>query len=206
MGSCQKTENINKSPIYYIQTLESSRNNNSEDDNIKQKVKLTLSIKQIKDSTQRSILLLLKNDKNDSISQKDYGTTELASKNNDNCINFSHFFVMEYYFEKEQSIEFVINKGSNRINVKTTLGNIMGSRGQKYINNLEDNTVFEVSGQELSNNNMKAKIEVSIESILVAHIPIVKTRFLIPSFSGNSISYCFALLIISSLVILNTVS
>ena len=166
MGSCQKTENINKSPIYYIQTLESSKNNNSEDDNIKQKVKLTLSIKQIKDSTQRSILLLLKNDKNDSISQKDYGTTELASKNNDNCINFSHFFVMEYYFEKEQSIEFVINKGSNRINVKTTLGNIMGSRGQKYINNLEDNTVFEVSGQELSNNNMKAKIEVSLNGNL----------------------------------------
>ena len=166
MGSCQKTENINKSPIYYIQTLESSKNNNSEDDNIKQKVKLTLSIKQIKDSTQRSILLLLKNDKNDSISQKDYGTTELASKNNDNCINFSHFFVMEYYFEKEQSIEFVINKGSNRINVKTTLGNIMGSRGQKYINNLEDNTVLEVSGQELTNNNMRARFEVSINGNL----------------------------------------
>ncbi len=166
MGACQKTPPISKSPIYYIQNLESKNTNNSEDQNMKQKVKLTISIKQIKDSKERSILLLLKDNNNTLIQSKECGRTESATKNNDNCINFSHFFVMEYYFEKEQLIEFVINKGGDTISVETTLGNIMGSRGQKYINNLEDNTVLEVSGQELTNNNMRARFEVSINGNL----------------------------------------
>ena len=166
MGSCQKRPPITRSPIYYIQTLESKNANNSEDQNMKQKVKLTLSLKQIKDSREKKIILLL-NDSNDKVKQsKEYGSTESATKNNNDCINFSQFFVMEYYFEKEQFIEFQINNGIKTIIIETTLGNIMGSRGQKYINNLEDNTVFEVSGQELSNNNMKAKIEVSLNGNL----------------------------------------
>ena len=164
MGSCQKRPPITRSPIYYIQTLESKNANNSEDQNMKQKVKLTLSLKQIKDSREKKIILLL-NDSNDKVKQsKEYGSTESATKNNNDCINFSQFFVMEYYFEKEQFIEFQINNGIKTIIIETTLGNIMGSRGQKYINNLEDNSILEVSGQEITNkNNMKAKFEVSIE-------------------------------------------
>ena len=103
---CQ-TQTINRNSVYYFKTLQSNElTDNSEE--IKQKVKLTLELKQINDDSQRNISLLFFNDSSKQNSTNG-GTTESKSKSNTNNIIFSQFFVMEYYFEKEQPILFTIN-------------------------------------------------------------------------------------------------
>ena len=160
---CQ-SQTINRNPVYFFKTLQSNElTDNSEE--IKQKVKLTLELKQINDDSQRNISLLIFNDPSKQNSTNG-GTTESKSKSNTNNIIFSQFFVMEYYFEKEQPILFTINGGSNQYRVETTLGNIMGSRNQRFIYKLEDNSIFEVTGQGLNNQNMNAVFNISIEGNL----------------------------------------
>ncbi|MBO6244043.1 MAG: hypothetical protein J6O41_05725, partial [Clostridia bacterium] len=58
------------------------------------------------------------------------GETESAScYSNTNEISFNKFFIVNYFFEKEQPIDFVIS-GSLNGKVSTTLSSILGARGQ----------------------------------------------------------------------------
>ena len=82
-----------------------------------------ISLVQYTDNTRKTIL-------------KKEGETETASVNSSNSITFSKFFILNYYFEREQPIDFIIT-GSINGKVSTTLPSIMGSRGQKLIRPIE---------------------------------------------------------------------
>jgi len=63
--------------------------------------------------------------------------TESASCNTTtNSISFNKFFIVKYYFEKEQPIDFVISGAING-KVSTSLPAIMGSRGQTQVKPIE---------------------------------------------------------------------
>ena len=62
-------------------------------------------------------------------------------------MSFQKFFIMEYFFEKVQPIEFRITGDINTI-VRTSLSNIMGSRAQTFSKKLDDTdgVIFEIKG------------------------------------------------------------
>ena len=61
---------------------------------------------------------------------KSGGMTEQGSVDSStNTMSFQKFFIMEYFFEKDQPIEFRITGSVNGV-VRTSLPSIMGARGQ----------------------------------------------------------------------------
>ena len=64
-----------------------------------------------------------------------------------NTMSFQKFFIMEYFFEKDQPIEFRITGSINGV-VKTSLPSIMGSRGQTLNRPIDgaDGMILEVKG------------------------------------------------------------
>ena len=82
---------------------------------------------------------------------KDEGETEKASfDSSSKSISFNKFFIWNYYFEKEQPIDFIIS-GSINGKVSVTLPMIMGARGQKLISPIEgvENAKLEMYGFQL---------------------------------------------------------
>ena len=62
-------------------------------------------------------------------------------------MTFQKFFIMEYFFERDQPIEFRITGSINAV-IKTSLPNIMGSRAQTFSRKIEDTdgVIFEIKG------------------------------------------------------------
>ena len=71
---------------------------------------------------------------------------------------------MEYYFEKEQPMGINIQTKSNLNGniIQTSLGSIMGSRGQKFTKQLNDNSTLEIKCTSINDINMKANFNVNI--------------------------------------------
>ena len=103
---------------------------------MKEKIKLNIELRNITSNSNYKVTFFVYKDKdkpNNTYLNKE--TTESASKDENNCIKFSKFVSMEYYFEREQPLGFQINDNET---IQTTLGNIMGSRGLKLIKKLNN--------------------------------------------------------------------
>ena len=135
-------------PIYYYKEIEEGNNDLGKE--MKEKVKLNIELKNVQSNSNYTVTFLIYKDKKHELYNNE-GTTEQASKDENNTIKFSKFFSMEYYFEKEQPLGFQINGLET---IKTTLGNIMGSRGQKLIKKLSDGTDLVIQANKLSNINI----------------------------------------------------
>ena len=143
-------------PIYYYKEI--GENNPDLGKEIKEKVKLNIELKNVQNNSNYTVTFLIYKDKNKETFNRE-GTTEQQSKDENNNIKFSKFFSMEYYFEKEQPLGFQINGAEI---IQTTLGSIMGSRGQKLIRKLNNGTELVIQGNKLSNINMNINIEGNI--------------------------------------------
>ena len=161
MGNSCQSKKVSKDEIYYYKNLD--QNITAETTEAKQKVKLTISLLNIQDTNQRKISLLIYENKS-RLQFRVQGETEYQSKNNENKINFNQFFIMEYYFEKEQPMGINIQTKSNSKGniVETSLGSIMGSRGQKFTKQLNDNSTLEIKCTSINDINMKANFNVNI--------------------------------------------
>ena len=153
-------DKASREPITYFKTLDQFSNFSESE---REKVKLTLSLKNIQDSSQYEVSLLIYSDKQ-RLNFRNVSTTESASAKN-NEITFNQLLIMEYYFEKEQPLGFQI-KGSFNETVQTTLGSIMGSRGQKLKKTLSNNSILEISGQRLSDLKTNLNLDVNVSGNL----------------------------------------
>ena len=154
------SDKASREPITYFKTLDQFSNFSESE---REKVKLTLSLKNIQDSSQYEVSLLIYSDKQ-RLNFRNVSTTESASAKN-NEITFNQLLIMEYYFEKEQPLGFQI-KGSFNETVQTTLGSIMGSRGQKLKKTLSNNSILEISGQRLSDLKTNLNFDVNVSGNL----------------------------------------
>ena len=104
-------------------------------------------IKNISDSNQCQIqLIIFTNDSK--TASKSGGITDLGTvDSSNNTMNFQKFFIMDYFFEKDQPIEFRITGTINGI-VKTSLPSIMGARRQTFKKEIEgtDGVILEIKG------------------------------------------------------------
>ena len=149
-----KSKNIKRDAEFYYKTV----NVNELDNSAKEKVRLTISILKPQYTKYQATLYLYQNKLRANYQMG--GQTEEQEGNGAN-ITFTHVFIMEYYFEKEQHVGFNVRIGSSSTLVQTTLGSIMGARGQKYHYNLSNGAIFEISGKSLESNNLKGSFNVT---------------------------------------------
>ena len=120
-----KSKNIKRDAEFFYKTV----NVNELDNSAKEKVRLTISILKPQYVKYQTTLYLYQNKQR--ANYQTGGQTEKL-EGNGATITFAHVFIMEYYFEKEQHVGFNVKNGSNTTLVQTTLGSIMGARGQKF--------------------------------------------------------------------------
>ena len=159
MGNNCSSKTYNKEPIQFYKNVNI---NETDQNSAKEKVKLTITLHNVQDTNQKWVSLLLYTSKQRN-NYKIGGQTERQSKDLQNNISFTQFFIMEYYFEKEQPMGINIQSNqSSPMLVQTTLGSIMGSRGQKFKKELDDGSSLEINGKSLNNTNMKANFDISV--------------------------------------------
>ena len=146
MDTCYSSEKIPQEAKYYFKQVEYDINSGRDDD-MKEKCKLEVKINNIS-SGNCKVKLIQYMDKTRQTILSNEGETETTSPNSSTkSITFNKFFIMDYYFEKEQYIDFIISGAING-KVSTTLPSIMGARGQRIVKNIEgkEDATLEISG------------------------------------------------------------
>ena len=156
-----KSERVNRDPIIFYKTLDQYSNFSETE---REKVKLSLTLKNINDTTEYSVSLLVYQDKNYQNPKNISSTENLSQKNSE--IVFNQFFMMEYFFEREQLLGFQVKGSTINETIKTSLGSIMGGRGQKIKKNLSNNSILEIAGQRLSDLKTNVNFETSVRGNL----------------------------------------
>ena len=147
MGICCDCKNVTlipKDPEYIIPQLDEwKRYLIDRQVNVKLEPKI-LNIDS-KNSCQIELIIFTNKEKT---SFKKGGITENGTVDPENNImNFSKFFIMDYLFEKEQPIEFIIT-GSIEARIRTSLAYLMGSKGHIFHKKIkeDDDMILEIQG------------------------------------------------------------
>ena len=136
LENCKTVEGVSPEAHCYFKQLEYDINTGREDAGMKETCKIEVRINNIS-SGKCQIRLVQYTDSSRKVILKNEGETEMASvDSSSNSIIFNKFFILNYFFEKEQPIDFIIS-GSINGKVSTTLPSIMGSRGQKLVRPIE---------------------------------------------------------------------
>ena len=126
--NCGPAGNISTQEKYFFTQNQIDISGNQKDD-MKEVAKLEVKITNIS-SGNCSVSLVLYSDSQRRNRIPGGGNTERGGcDSSTNTISFNQFFTVNYYFEREQPIDFIVS-GSINGTVKTTLPSIMGSRGQ----------------------------------------------------------------------------
>ena len=120
-------------------------------DEAKEKVKLTISISKANSSKTYHVSFSRSNQENGTY--KSEGQTTEIEPSDEGNIEFPTTFIMDYFFERQQFICFTVHSGSKSEQIKTTLGNVMGSRKQFFQKELSNGEVLGVQGQGLAGKN-----------------------------------------------------
>ena len=131
--NCGSAQNISTDAQYLYKEANLLDINNNE---MKEAAKLELSIINVSSGSCK-VKLVLYADSSRTVTLQGGGETELANYNSSvNTINFQKFFILNYYFEKDQPLDFFIS-GSINGKVSTTLPSIIGSRGMQQEREIE---------------------------------------------------------------------
>ena len=146
INNCYAAERIPPEAKYFFNQVDSDINSGQEDD-MKEKCKLEVKINNISSGSCQVKLVQYTDRTRSTISSKEESTETASVDSSSKTIKFNKFFILDYYFEKEQFIDFFIS-GSISGKVSTTLPSIMGARGQKIIRNIEgvEDATLEVCG------------------------------------------------------------
>lgn len=167
MGAC-KTQGINTGQKYYFNEIldvingtEMGGNNINKAAAMEQRVSLVCTIKNA-GSTSQKVELIIYSDP-DRKAFKSAGTTESKAANESGEIKFEKFFMMPYFFERQQLLDFKVFSGSDFETIQTSLGSIMGRRKQTLIKKLQDGSDFEVKGMEIKKSNKIITFDINLQ-------------------------------------------
>ena len=164
MGAMCKTRDVPTEAEYYYTKFDTY----ATDTQIRETVKLEPKLKNIGGNANCQVQLIIFTNVAKTAS-KSGGTTDLGSVDSStNTMSFQKFFIMEYFFEKDQPIEFRIT-GTVNGTVRTSLPSIMGSRAQTLSRPIEgtDGVILEVKGFSYKKNlTSTLNINVSINGNL----------------------------------------
>ena len=157
-------EEFKKPKIYFQEKIEENNIALIDNNDIKEKVKLLISLEGCISNTNYQIKInSLYNQKKEFLFE-----TEKLKPNEDDKINYDTTFLLTYYFEKEQILYFNIDINGVIIEFKTTLGCIVGSRDSTLIRKIEKdrNEKIKIKSTKVdSSNKKKLKINFKIKEI-----------------------------------------
>ena len=177
MGNC-KTRRIDTGSKYYFNEVDDITQSqiggpapmNIGDAAMEQRVSLSIAIKNVDITTEHKVELLTYTDTERKFS-KSAGFTESKSKNlTNNIIDFQQFFAIPYFFEKQQLLDFrVYNNASTNTfeTIQTSLGSILGSRGQTLKKKLSNGSDIYITGKEIKKSSKLINFEVTVKGNMV---------------------------------------
>ena len=152
MGSSGSNQEINAK--YYFHDMENKSENApvpGSFSKMDQCVSLSIELQNVDISSEHRVELITKfNDDVGYYNTKSDFTEKKAKKTMENSIIFEHFFTIPYFFEKQQLLDFRVyfNNTDNEI-IQTSLGTIMGGRGQTFKKKLSNGEDILIKGREL---------------------------------------------------------
>ena len=177
MGNC-KTRRIDTGSKYYFNEVDDITQSqiggpapmNIGDAAMEQRVSLSIAIKNVDITTEHKVELLTYTDTQRKFS-KSAGFTESKSKNlTNNIIDFQQFFAIPYFFEKQQLLDFRVYNNA-LINtfetIQTSLGSILGSRGQTLKKKLSNGSDIYITGKEIKKSSKLINFEVTVKGNMV---------------------------------------
>ena len=159
MGN-DEIKNIQAKKYFNDFTLNKASYRNANDE-LHEEVKLSFSIQNCQSTTKYSFTVnsVLENNQNQfllSCDSKDI--------NYNNEILFEETIIMKYFFEKEQKLDFTFSINNQSFLIKTTLGEIVGSRNNTYIYKLNnENTLFLIKAEKLEKNKSNIFLKFNID-------------------------------------------
>lgn len=179
MGN-DEIKNIQAKKYFNDFTLNKASYRNANDE-LHEEVKLSFSIQNCQLTTKYSFTVnsVLENNQNQFLLSCDS-----KNINHNNEILFEETIIMKYFFEKEQKLDFTFSINNQSFLIKTTLGEIVGSRNNTYIYKLNnENTLFLIKAEKLEKNKsnifLKFNFEIQPSYVLDYSIPKNKIFFLI---------------------------
>ena len=174
MGICKTVERGDNNAKYFFNELEdvisggpTDVKNDIKTSSMEQRVSLSITLKNIDLNTPHKVELIIYSD-NNRRAYKSCGFTENKTKNLENIIIFEKFFIIPYFFEKQQLLDFKVFYGNNNQSVlQTSLGSIMGSRKQTLKKKLETGTDIEITGKEIKKSNKIMNFEINCKGSLI---------------------------------------
>ena len=171
-GACSTVEEADFEARYYFndtnninQTGIEQAPMNINNVQMEESVSLSIEIKNVDITSEHRVELITKEENKGIPIIKSAGFTERRAKNNnDNTIIFQQFFTIPYYFEKQQLLEFRVyfNNYDNEL-INTSLGSIMGSRGQTFKKKLSNGEDIYIKGSELKKSSREIIFDIIIQ-------------------------------------------
>ena len=154
----KKMEDIKATKYFNNLDLSDKKNIPSDDiESLNEKIKLEFSLQNAKDGNNYSIKAhLLDRNIEDFISEQKQNHT-------DNNVIFEKFYVCDYYFEKEQKIQIIINKNESSFTINTTLGCIIGSRYCTFIKKYDGEETLIVKAEKMGKDDTCVNIKFLIK-------------------------------------------
>ena len=154
----KKMEDIKATKYFNNLDLSDKKNIPSDDiESLNDKIKLEFSLQNAKDGNNYSIKAhLLDRNIEDFISEQKQNHT-------DNNVIFEKFYVCDYYFEKEQKIQIIINKNKSSFTINTTLGCIIGSRYCTFIKKYDGEETLIVKAEKMGKDDTCVNIKFLIK-------------------------------------------
>ena len=139
-SACYEIHEIPKRPKYFFTKFDAFVGNNHQ-------VKLEPRLLNIKGNPSIQIKLKIFTNSEQTAYKQGGTTDEGIVDQKTGIMTFQKFFFMEYFFEKPQPIEFIIF-GDIEKKIQTSLPTIMGSRGQTYHKEIDDQygAILEIKG------------------------------------------------------------
>ena len=177
MGNC-KTRQINTGSKYYFNDYDDISSaavggavpGNINNATMEQRVSLHISLKNVDILSEQKVELLTYSDSDRKFS-KSVGFTENKAKSMEkNEIDFQQFFAIPYFFEKQQLLDFKVYSNANSYSsetIQTSLGSIMGSRGQTFKKKLSNGSDIYITGREIKKSSKLVNFDISIRGNMV---------------------------------------
>ena len=132
---------------------------------LKTKVRITITLDNV-DSSEYQYKAFYINDRDETL------LCESEKMRGKDSLTFQNFFIMEYYFERQQKLKILILKNSESIQFDTSLGNIIGNQNntlkKKLKENYKENIIIqsiELKKQEGKEEYIKMSFEIDKDKI-----------------------------------------
>ena len=172
MGACNRVPEIEYTAKYYFNDFDAQNelrneiapiNINVNNIEMEERVSLTIELKNVDTSNEHRVELIRKTGQG-GLYNESVGFTERKTRDMNNTIIFQQFFTIPYYFEKQQLLDFKVYYNSNLQPeiISTSLGSIMGGRGQTFKKNLSIGETLFVKGKEHKKSSKKMVFNIEL--------------------------------------------